>query len=90
MGPFTKNEKRTTTAICQTDVTLSLIIYEGFEQLYFQNPEFWLYLVRLTAKRFQNNLYQLDGDFHDRGRERTRVLQRMRAEDYRLEVAPLN
>lgn len=38
------------------DVVPSLISREGFEQLYFQNPEFGSCLVRLIAMRFQHNL----------------------------------
>jgi len=48
--------RRTATAVCKTNVKLSLITYEGFEQLYFQNPEFGLYLVRLIVRRFNLNL----------------------------------
>ncbi len=56
MAMFTQSRARTASAVCRTDGRLLLITYEQFEQLYFQNPEFGLYLVRLIVKRFQSNL----------------------------------
>lgn len=55
MALFTAAGKRTATARCATDVRLLVITYEQFEQLYFQNPEFGLYLVRLIVRRFEAN-----------------------------------
>jgi CRP/FNR family transcriptional regulator, cyclic AMP receptor protein len=55
MALFTKSGRRTATAKCLTDVRLLTITYEQFEQLYFQNPEFGLYLVRLIVRRFEAN-----------------------------------
>ena len=42
-------------AVCATDARLLFITYEEFEQHYFQNPEFGLYLVRLIVRRFDAN-----------------------------------
>ncbi|HEY8161347.1 MAG TPA: cyclic nucleotide-binding domain-containing protein [Methylocystis sp.] len=58
MALFTKSGKRTATAKCLSDVRLLTITYEQFEQLYFQNPEFGLYLVRLIVRRFEANHMQ--------------------------------
>ncbi|QGM96205.1 cyclic nucleotide-binding domain-containing protein [Methylocystis parvus] len=58
MALFTKSGKRTATAKCVTDARLLAITYEQFEQLYFQNPEFGLYLVRLIVRRFEANHIQ--------------------------------
>jgi CRP/FNR family transcriptional regulator, cyclic AMP receptor protein len=55
MALFTRAGKRTATARCLTDVRLLSITYEQFEQLYFQNPEFGLYLVRMIVRRFETN-----------------------------------
>ncbi|MEF3367052.1 cyclic nucleotide-binding domain-containing protein [Methylocystis sp. 9N] len=55
MALFTKTGKRTATARCTGDTRLLVITYEQFEQLYFQNPEFGLYLVRLIVRRFEMN-----------------------------------
>ncbi|MCI0467511.1 MAG: cyclic nucleotide-binding domain-containing protein [Beijerinckiaceae bacterium] len=51
MALFTDGGKRTASAICASDARLLVITYEQFEQLYFQNPEFGLYLVRLIVRR---------------------------------------
>lgn len=80
MALFTEHGRRTATAICQTDGELSSITYEGFEQLYFQNPQFGLYLVRLIARRFHNNLSQSEKALHERESELMRELERARAE----------
>jgi CRP/FNR family transcriptional regulator, cyclic AMP receptor protein len=55
MALFTRKAERTASAVCRTDVRLLVITYEQFEQLYFQNPEFGLYLVRLIVRRFEMN-----------------------------------
>jgi hypothetical protein len=55
MALFTLKGRRTASARCLTDVRLLVITYEQFEQLYFQNPEFGLYLVRLIVRRFEMN-----------------------------------
>lgn len=55
MALFTASRTRTASAVCLTDVRLLVITYEQFEQLYFQNPEFGLYLIRLIVRRFEMN-----------------------------------
>jgi hypothetical protein len=55
MALFTETGKRTATARCASDSHLLVITYEQFEQLYFQNPEFELYLVRLIVRRYEMN-----------------------------------
>lgn len=55
MALFTERGRRTATARCASDARLLVITYEQFEQLYFQNPEFGLYLVRLIVRRFEAN-----------------------------------
>ena len=52
---FTEPGRRTASAVCVSDVRLLVITYEQFEQLYFQNLEFCLYLVRLIVRRFEIN-----------------------------------
>lgn len=60
MAMFTASGTRTASAFCRTEVRLLAITYEQFKQLYFQNPEFGFYLVRLIVGRFQANLAQLE------------------------------
>lgn len=58
MALFTLEGRRTATARCATDCRILRISYSEFEQLYFQNPQFGLYLVRLIARRYDQNLEQ--------------------------------
>jgi CRP/FNR family cyclic AMP-dependent transcriptional regulator len=55
MGMFTQGNKRTTSAYCKTDVSVLRISYDEFQQLYFQNPTFGLYLIRLIVQRMELN-----------------------------------
>jgi len=48
---FTGSGHRTATAKCITDVRLLYIDYNDLEQLYFQNPEFGLHLIKLIVRR---------------------------------------
>lgn len=55
MGLFTDGNRRLSTARCMSDVRVWRITYTDFEQLYFQNPEFGLHLVRLMVRRMETN-----------------------------------
>jgi CRP/FNR family transcriptional regulator, cyclic AMP receptor protein len=61
MALFTAAGRRMASAVCASDVRLLVITYEQFEQLYFQNPEFGLRLVRLIVRRFKMNHAALGG-----------------------------
>jgi CRP-like cAMP-binding protein len=56
MALFTPDHHRTLTARCKTDVRLGVITYDDFKQLYFQNPEFGFYLLRLIVLRMKDNV----------------------------------
>ena len=40
-----------------TDVAVGVITYDQFRMLYYQNPEFGFYLLRLITGRMQENLH---------------------------------
>lgn len=61
MAMFTAANQRTASAVCVSDVRLLVITFEQLEQLYFQNPEFGLFLVRLIVRRFEKNYGDVDG-----------------------------
>jgi CRP-like cAMP-binding protein len=86
MGLFTDTGKRTATAVCRTKVNLSVISYEGFEQLYFQNPEFGLYLVRLIARRFHANLLDVENALQKSESELRQQLEEVRADLLKLQL----
>jgi CRP-like cAMP-binding protein len=58
MAMFTQNGGRTATARCRGQCRVMKISYRELEQLYFQNPQFGLYLIRLIVRRFEANLDQ--------------------------------
>ena len=61
MGLFTQGNKRVSTARCMSDVRAWRITYTDFEQLYFQNPEFGLHVVRLMMRRMETNINRFAG-----------------------------
>ena len=61
MGLFSGSGKRMSSALAMGDVRIYRISYSDFEQLYFQNPQFGLYLVRLMMRRMETNLARASG-----------------------------
>jgi CRP/FNR family cyclic AMP-dependent transcriptional regulator len=61
MGLFSSTGKRMSSARAMGDVRIYRITYQDFEQLYFQNPQFGLYLVRLMVRRMESNLSRMAG-----------------------------
>ena len=59
MALFTPKRTRTASAKCRTDILLLAISYDQLEQLYFQNPEFGLYLLKLIVGRLKSDLTTL-------------------------------
>ncbi|MFC5067003.1 Crp/Fnr family transcriptional regulator [Flaviflagellibacter deserti] len=53
---FTKEGERTQTAVCAEDCALLSIGEYELKQLYYQNPEFGWYLIRLIVQRLQDNV----------------------------------
>ncbi|MEE8574741.1 MAG: cyclic nucleotide-binding domain-containing protein [Thermodesulfobacteriota bacterium] len=51
MGIFSTNKKRNATVVCETDADLYTIPDSHVLQLYYQNPEFGIYLVQMILKR---------------------------------------
>jgi CRP/FNR family cyclic AMP-dependent transcriptional regulator len=56
MGMFTDENRRTATAIAESDIELLAIRYDDLLQLAAQDPEFSFYLMRLMMRRMQHNL----------------------------------
>jgi CRP/FNR family transcriptional regulator, cyclic AMP receptor protein len=56
IGVLAPNNKRTDTAVCSEDAELYTITQSQVMQLYFQNPEFGFFLIRLVTKRLVGNL----------------------------------
>jgi hypothetical protein len=58
MGLFTASNCRTVSARCVTPVEVLFISYDEFRQLYFQQPTFGFYVLRLIVQRMEKNLEQ--------------------------------
>jgi hypothetical protein len=56
MGLFTTENRRTISARCVAPVEVLFITYEEFRQLYFQQPTFGFYVLRLIVQRMEKNL----------------------------------
>ena len=59
IGIFAPSHQRMDTAICETDVDLAVIANEKVLELYHQNPQLGMYLIRLIAKRLLDNYVAL-------------------------------
>ena len=56
MGLFSPASTRTMSARCETDVELLVMHNRDFQKLYYQNPDFGMYLARLITRRFIETL----------------------------------
>ncbi len=60
VGVFTPENRRTCTAICETDCELLTLPNDVMIQLYLQNPRFGLYLMRVIVRRLLANWRDAD------------------------------
>ena len=61
LGFVTPDNHRTQTVECIEDGQVLTITYEKLLELYFQNPEFGYYFLRLTTERLLQNISRLEG-----------------------------
>jgi CRP-like cAMP-binding protein len=61
LGFVDPKNRRTQTVECIEDGDVMTITYEKLLELYFQNPEFGYYLLRLTTERLMQNIARLEG-----------------------------
>ena len=62
LGLLTPNQTRTQTLECVHSARLLEITYDKVLQLYFQNPQFGLYFLRLTTRRLFENIAKLEAN----------------------------
>ncbi len=60
MGLLTHDRKRTQTLECVEDGLVLRISYDKIEELYFQNPKFGFFFLRLTSARLFENIGKLE------------------------------
>jgi CRP-like cAMP-binding protein len=61
LGFVDPQNRRTQTVECIGDGDVLTITYEKLLELYFQNPEFGYYFLRLTTERLMQNISRLEG-----------------------------
>jgi hypothetical protein len=55
IGVFTPDNHRTCTAVCETDCVFHTLSNEAMVQLYYQNPRFGMFIVRIIVQRLLKN-----------------------------------
>ncbi|MCG7394469.1 cyclic nucleotide-binding domain-containing protein [Microvirga sp. ACRRW] len=62
MGFMSPDNKRTQTLECLEDGEVLNISYDEVRQLYFQNPQFGFYFLRLTSERLFKNMQRMEAE----------------------------
>ena len=71
LGFTAPDNRRTGTVECMQDGHMLTITYDKVRELYFQNPTFGFYLLRLSSERLLENIARLEGvvaDLHSAAR----------------------
>lgn len=66
MGFLTPEHERTATVECLDDVEMLTITYDKVSELYFQNPTFGFYFLKLTSERLLQNVKRLERELETR------------------------
>jgi hypothetical protein len=67
LGFVAPKNRRTQTVRCIEDGEVLTITYEKLLELYFQNPQFGYYFLRLTSERLMQNISRLEGIIEAKG-----------------------
>ena len=73
LGLLAPNQQRTQTLECVEDAEILQIGYDRIKSIYFQNPSFGFYLLRVTSARLFQNIAQLEKELEQRGQEILRL-----------------
>lgn len=60
LGFLTPDQQRTQTVECTEDVEMLMISYDKVRELYFQNPSFGYYFLRLASERLLQNVERME------------------------------
>jgi cyclic nucleotide-binding protein len=67
LGLLAPENRRTQTVECIEDGQMLVITYDKVRELYFQNPAFGFYFLRLASERLLQNISRLEGIIAQRG-----------------------
>jgi hypothetical protein len=73
LGMLAPNRQRTQTLACMQDGEVLEIAYERIEEIYYQNPTFGFYFLRLSAGRLFENIERLEQTLAARDEEINRL-----------------
>ena len=73
LGFLTPDRSRTQTIECAEGGTLLTITYDRLEELYYQNPAFGFYFLRLATSRLFDNISRLESALAERDAELKRL-----------------
>jgi CRP/FNR family transcriptional regulator, cyclic AMP receptor protein len=73
LGLLAPDQRRTQTLECVEDAEVMQINYDHIKSIYFQNPSFGFYLLRLTSARLFQNIAELEVELEQRGLEILRL-----------------
>jgi Cyclic nucleotide-binding domain len=71
LGYLTPERKRTQTIECLDEVHVMAITYDKLTELYFQNPSFGIYFLKLTSQRLLQNVARMEQALEARARPAT-------------------
>jgi len=77
LGFLAPDKRRTQTVECIEDTVLLTIGYDRLEQLYFQNPKFGMYFLRLTTARLFDNIHRMEDGIAQRDRQIATLMGRL-------------
>ncbi len=66
LGFLTPENQRTQTVECLDDVEMLAISYDKVRELYFQNPSFGFYLLRIASERLLQNVARMERELEAR------------------------
>lgn len=69
LGMLAPSRTRTQTLACTQSGSVLEIAYDRIEELYYQNPQFGFYFLRLSTARLFENIKRLEGALAERDRE---------------------
>ena len=78
LGFLAPDNKRTATVECLEDGQVLFIIYDKVRELYFQDPDFGFYFLKLTSERLLQNMTRLEDEL-ERCKARVRELEATQA-----------
>jgi CRP/FNR family cyclic AMP-dependent transcriptional regulator len=73
LGLVAPDHERTQTLECTEAGEILQISYDQLKQLYFQNPKFGFYFLRLTSQRLFNDIARLEGELAARPMAQTSI-----------------